>query len=557
MTHTGSRYHIASAAGAGAVLLMVVIGLWAQAWALPIEPIEPKEHSGPITPSPTNLTAGTLSESQVIVNFKCGGNADGHEAWRRVGTTGTFARVAGTSGCPGTAANFRDRTVLPETTYCYRVRAFNSTNEAWSPILCVAVPVPTTPPAAPTVWLDTGWTTFIRIVFRDNSSSENYFSVFRNRVGDVAWTLVQTVPRSGAHRGTGEEITVGDFGLQPDTAYEYIVQAGYDPVNPALSTVAANSVPVAGSTLGPTVAVPPDACTSGAENGCDAVFQLPNGMPLTYYRNYPIDAPNANITRLVVVVHGMSRTAWNAFDAMVGAASGSGVLVETLIVAPYLRETQWGEGWRQGDPSLWTWTWPYFPLVSSFAAIDELVLAIADHSLFPALRDVVIAGHSAGGQFTQRYAATSRIEYSRPTLQFRYVVANPSSYMYLNDRRPSATGTFIVPTGCSGYNDYKYGLEDRNAYAAQVSDAEILGQYPAREVTYLLGGSDNFDDGTMETNCQANLQGPHRLARGTFYHQHMLIYSPGNYHRRVVVPGVGHNAWNMYGSLEGMLALFF
>jgi pimeloyl-ACP methyl ester carboxylesterase len=339
----------------------------------------------------------------------------------------------------------------------------------------------------------------------------------------------------------------------PDTAYEYVVQAAYDPTGPAPPTLYSNSVAVIESTRGPAVPAV-GACTSGLEGACDATFALSNGTPLTYYRNYPIDVPNASITRLVVVVHGSSRYAWDAFDAMVGSASMWDVLGETLVVAPYFRAAQWNN-WRIGDQSYQLWSWQ--PTISSFAAVDEMVLAIADPTLFPGLREVVIAGHSAGGQFTQRYAATSRIEEARPELRFRYVVANPAAYMYLNDRRPSATGAFFLPTGCSGYNDYKYGLEDRNPYTSQVSDAEILDQYPDREVTYLLGADDTSTGNNLETTCQANLQGPHRLARGTFYYGHMLKYFPDNYHRLMVVLGIAHSEQGVYRSTEGAFALFF
>jgi pimeloyl-ACP methyl ester carboxylesterase len=533
--------------------LATALAFWGQAWALPIgggEPPDPPTHSGPIIPAPTNLTVRARSESQVIIDFQCGGNADAHEGWRRLPIKGSFARTSYASGC-----SFKDATVLPETNYCYKVRALNETNEAWSPILCVTTPAPTSPPAAPTVWLDTFALDSIKVVFRDNSTNENYFRAYRRRVGESTWSIVHTVTRTGAHRSTGEEISFFDLGLLQETEYEYIVQAGYDPIDPTLPTLRSNSVAV----VEPTRVLNFGAdggCIDGTEGVCDATFALSNGTQLTYYRNFPINTPNANITRLVVVVHGKYRNAWLAFDAMASSANSWGVIDETLIVAPEFRESQWGN-WVQGDQSYAVWP-GWMPTISSYAAVDELVTSIVDSTRFPGLQEVVIAGHSGGGQFAQRYAATSRIEDSHSGLRFRYVVANPNSYMYLNPWRRSATGSFVIPTTCPGYNDYKFGLENRNAYASQVTDSEILAQYPGREVIYLLGDADtDVTDENLGDGCAYSLQGPQRLSRGTNYYEHILKYFPGNYHRRLIVPGAGHDPFDMYFSMEGVFALFF
>ena len=87
--------------------------------------------------------------------------------------------------------------------------------------------------------------------------------------------------------------------------------------------------------------------------------------------------------------------------------------------------TSWigaSEGWKQGDGSKTS------PPVSSFAALDRLIAGIVRSHRFPGLRHIVVAGHSAGGQFVERYAASTRLSVRVPV---RYVVANPSSYLYL------------------------------------------------------------------------------------------------------------------------------
>src|SRR6202044_3234373 len=43
--------------------------------------------------------------------------------------------------------------------------------------------------------------------------------------------------------------------------------------------------------------------------------------------------------------------------------------------------------------------------ISSYEVVDVLLAKLGDRRTFPNLKLVVLAGHSAGGQFVQRYAA--------------------------------------------------------------------------------------------------------------------------------------------------------
>ena len=191
-------------------------------------------------------------------------------------------------------------------------------------------------------------------------------------------------------------------------------------------------------------------------------------------------------------------------------------------------------------------------------------MAMTDPNKFPNVREVVVAGHSAGGQFTQRYAATTSIEAQRPGLRFRYVVTNPSSYLYLNDQRPvnsnrdQSSVRFGTPHRCSTYNEYKFGLEDRNRYASRLTADQIRDQYTGRYVVYLLGGDDNdIGSADLDHSCEADVQGAQRLARGRFYYRHMMQFFPANRHRKLIVGGVGHSGGRMFRSANGQEALFF
>jgi hypothetical protein len=122
--------------------------------------------------------------------------------------------------------------------------------------------------------------------------------------------------------------------------------------------------------------------------------------------------------------------------------------------------------WRAGDLS----TTAVNPRVSSFAVMDEILAPFADRARYPNVARIVVAGHSAGRQFAQRYALARRDVPGMPPVS--YLVANPSSVVYLDARRPIAGDAprfaatdFAVPapTGCKT-NHYQYGLEKPNAY---------------------------------------------------------------------------------------------
>jgi pimeloyl-ACP methyl ester carboxylesterase len=337
------------------------------------------------------------------------------------------------------------------------------------------------------------------------------------------------------------------------TEYEYRVEAGYDSRDPARGTSWSDPVVVRTFTR-PFRPVPSGGACQVASTACDGRVRLPGGLRLKVYRSFPLTERRPEITRAVLVVHGVSRTAGKNFNSMVAAASAAGVLGETLIVSPHFASADgWGESWKEGGPSATFGD----SAISSFAAADHLIEVMTDPAVFPNVREVVVAGHSAGGQFTQRYAATSSIESRRPSLRFRYVVTNPSSYVYLNGLRPSGPNTFATPRRCSSYNEYKYGLEARNTYTSRLSAGAIRDQYAGRYVVYLLGALDNDDDAKdLDESCEADLQGTQRLARGTFYFNHMMTFFPRNRHRRFVVGGVGHNRTSMFTSAAGLEALF-
>jgi len=208
---------------------------------------------------------------------------------------------------------------------------------------------------------------------------------------------------------------------------------------------------------------------------------------------------------LAIVIHGVNRDADRYVDLL--PVAGRVIAPEFQAAGPGL---YWSGGWSAGNKSLDA------TRTSSFAVVDAMVAAFGART---------IVGHSAGGQFVTRYAALT------PHAGLRFIVANPSSYLYLDSSRPYAT------TGCPDFNRYKYGLENPNSYAS----AGLAADYADRDVIYLLGELDIFTDANLDTTCPAAAQGPHRLARGQGFYAHLETYFGRQVHRLVIVPGVGHS----------------
>jgi len=277
---------------------------------------------------------------------------------------------------------------------------------------------------------------------------------------------------------------------------------------------------------------------------------------------------DASVEQAVIVIQGRSRDAV-AYHAAIEAARRRVERHDVLVVAPQFVTsedlepldpppalTTWGSAdWSQGDRS----DGGASPArISSFELVDRLVEEIARRDQYANLKQITIAGHSAGGQFVQRYAAGTRIdqrgEIPARRIGVRYIVANPSSYMNLFPREPTA-----ATQGCRGVNEYRYGLNDLNAYLRPIGPEGIRAAYAQKEVTLLLGRLDNqLLDPTKDDSCEAMAQGAHRLGRGIAFLAHLDTHLGREHHRtrRVVVPGVGHNARAMFNSPEGLSALF-
>jgi len=299
---------------------------------------------------------------------------------------------------------------------------------------------------------------------------------------------------------------------------------------------------------------------------------------LGYLSNRPLATPDSSVRSAVIVVHGTTRDAPGYFASAKTAATidrekGALIITPQFPIESDLPKSDsrpslfWSSaGWKQGDLSLSSRRHPRQSRISSFAVVDTLVARITRPGLFPSLSRIVIIGHSAGGQFVNRYAAGSAIESvvrRRGRIRICYVVANPSSYLYLDARRPSRRdpGSFVVPVAstCPRFNRYKYGLDALNSYMAKAGVAAIRWQFGLRSVVYLVGERDTAEDEELDQSCEARLQGGNRFLRGTNYIAYIRRFyrdAEPPHHRLEVVPGVGHDAHGMLCSKEARRCMF-
>lgn len=183
----------------------------------------------------------------------------------------------------------------------------------------------------------------------------------------------------------------------------------------------------------------PSFCDPKAGQSCSGHMSLSNEGKIRYYRNYALGKTNCLVNRAVIVIHGTNRNASDYFQRMMEAADLAGAEKESLILAPHFTSVddpsdadvpQWSSGgWKIGDKSQ---SKSGIGRISSFQVIDEMITKLMDRDKFANLSRIVVIGHSAGGQFVQRFAVGS----PGKSISMRYIVSNPSSYVYTGKSRP-------------------------------------------------------------------------------------------------------------------------
>lgn len=305
------------------------------------------------------------------------------------------------------------------------------------------------------------------------------------------------------------------------------------------------------------------------------------------YRTYSLDTRNAAIRRALVMVHGTNRNADHYFSTAAAAAFLAGAIEDTAVISPRIasadrtctdkiaaNEVSWsctGDSWRSGGSAA------SHPDLTSFDFVDQILKKLANKSIFPNMKAIVVAGHSAGGQFVARYQMSNRM-HDTLGVPVTYVVANPSSYAWPDATRPlptddgapdNAKGAWNLDTvhtkfsygafdgkGCPTYDRWPFGFANRTGgYTAKTSDDQLKKQLVSRPTTYLFGQVDVLPLGGFDSSCSAMAQGATRRSGGEAFVKH-VNEQLGAKHAVQIVSECGHNDRCVYTTDKVLPVIF-
>lgn len=205
-------------------------------------------------------------------------------------------------------------------------------------------------------------------------------------------------------------------------------------------------------------------------------------------------AADGSITLAAIFIHGLAGDANTYFCDAMKSVAAEGLSKNVLVISPWFGDSQaTGTDWNASASSSWQSTyWTASRWVSggnaspspsryttAFDVLDTVVQKLGSAKFsgrFPNLQRVAINGFSAGAQMASRWAIFSSYGNgdADPGIQVRTVVADGSSYVYLDKTRPASScipgedtgkshscSTFEEPDSslCTGYNAWKYGLD--------------------------------------------------------------------------------------------------
>lgn len=307
-------------------------------------------------------------------------------------------------------------------------------------------------------------------------------------------------------------------------------------------------------------------CVSGLLAGDVSKLPIADGKYVTFHQSHSLAKRHEQIEQAVIVIHGTLRNPGPYHDRVVQAAAISKAQDSTLVIAPGFHteaEIQEGEyfwssgGWKQGDLAQ---NGRGETKVSSFDVVDRLVHLAIGKGNFPNLKRLAVVGHSAGGQFVNRYASVADLS-GCGEVDLSFVVMNPSSYMYLDDRRP-VEGGFRTHDQLSprfpGYDRYRYGLSELNTAMRRIGPKQIKDNIATRRC-YYFGGVEDTKDKYLDMSPGAMAQGRNRFARFDGYKRYVAAYTDKRWADNsifIAVEGVGHSSSKMLAAEPVRRVLF-
>ncbi|CAO1628788.1 unnamed protein product [Sympodiomycopsis kandeliae] len=283
------------------------------------------------------------------------------------------------------------------------------------------------------------------------------------------------------------------------------------------------------------------------------------------------------VKRVVIIIHGANGDPGTYMSNMLSALSvanrqNSAVNTASVaVVAPFFANGDqkgtgypWTDGLSAGQGStssalVWKgsgWAsglYNQYPnkqqTVSSYYVLDQMVSYFSNKAIYPNVNQIVVAGHSLGGQTVNRYAIMGKnLGLSTP---IRYWMGNPNDYGWMTTDRPtSKTPASVCPT----YDDWRQGLATATPpYAADLVGAgrdAVLANYNSKSKIYAKGTLDQGDD---SSSCAPYTVGATRDDR---FYETIKRYPPTS-NDNVDYSPIGHDGGAMMASPAGLARLFF
>lgn len=229
----------------------------------------------------------------------------------------------------------------------------------------------------------------------------------------------------------------------------------------------------------------PQAAAEGIPPG-EGEFRVeaPRGpVPIYTYRAKTF-GPNSPIW---IVMHGVGRTADDYFDVWRPFAEEAGA----LLLVPEFRADKWPDSWRYAFGNVSTSKLVNLPREDWSITVVQKAFATAVEMTGSRETGFYIYGHSAGGQFVHRYVMHTGGKDVKLA-----ITAN--------------SGWYILP---DAEYSFPYGLRGSSI------SSTLMRRALATPMVILLGSEDTERGRNLRSVKETEIQGPHRLARGHYFHK--------------------------------------
>ena len=294
-------------------------------------------------------------------------------------------------------------------------------------------------------------------------------------------------------------------------------------------------------------------------------LEFPGSVRVLYWSVQPLETGSDTAEYAVIFVHGLQKRTKDLTPRLAELIGKDPRAGKVLFVQPAFvtakscppefrgKIAEWDlqkHDWRRGDPSIGDRG------VSSYAVLDRICELLSDRGRYPNMKHILFCGFSAGGQVINRYVAVGGfVRRAHPDCSF--AVGGPSTYLYVDRRRPTPDGAFREPEPeVPGHDVWHFGLSERNAYASRLSEKEIMENFRSRPTLYLCGDLDVTKRG-LASSPGAMTQGENRYRRFLNYRRYVELF-PGwaERSRFVAVPGAGHQTIRVFAAPEFVRLVF-